>query len=145
MARWKEKLFMLAGCLCLMNFILTVILTIYWNWMHVPCVPSWVIQEVDGLSWAFLWRGQPQCLGGYCFANWQRIYKPKKYGWQGVINITCCCWNSGGTISLLIDHYYYNGNFHRLHLKFTINSISYFWNDIFKPWLLCLQALALMH
>ncbi|KAJ1688399.1 hypothetical protein LUZ63_019789 [Rhynchospora breviuscula] len=48
--------------------------------MQVIKLPQWLIENIDRIRRAFLWRGNKKCLGGHCLVNWSRCCLLKQNG-----------------------------------------------------------------
>ncbi|GJN24993.1 hypothetical protein PR202_gb12774 [Eleusine coracana subsp. coracana] len=57
-------------------------------------IPKWVIQAIDKLRRAFMWKGRAQVNDGHCPITWSWITQPLELGGLGIHNLDTRGWAS---------------------------------------------------
>lgn len=69
------------GCLSLLLVLLCPYIMLFF------LLPQWVIDEIDKLRRAFLWKGYLEVSGGVCLVNWSQVCKLKSQGGFGICDL----------------------------------------------------------
>ncbi|KAJ4787764.1 RNA-directed DNA polymerase (reverse transcriptase)-related family protein [Rhynchospora pubera] len=81
---WKSKLLSLGGRLVMIKSVLTALPL---HFMQVFKLPKWLLNEIEKICRAFLWKGSATCHGGKCLVNWDRCCLPKQCGGLGILHL----------------------------------------------------------
>lgn len=81
---WKGRLLSMGGRTTLIKSVLQS-LPLYF--MQALLLPKWVVEELNRLMRAFLWKGSDKCYGGNCLMSWDKVCRPKINGGLGILHL----------------------------------------------------------
>lgn len=65
----------------------SVLSTLPSHHMSVYGLPKWIINRLEHMRRAFLWKGSDSVSGFYCLVNWSTVCKTKEQDGLGVKNL----------------------------------------------------------
>ncbi|KAJ3690527.1 hypothetical protein LUZ61_019691 [Rhynchospora tenuis] len=81
---WKSKFLSLGGRLVVVKAVLAALPL---HIMQAFKMPQWLLDKMDHICRAFLWKGTTTCLGGHCLVNWETCCLPKRCGGLGILHL----------------------------------------------------------
>jgi hypothetical protein len=81
---WKGRLLTRAGCLTLINSVLSSVPVYH---MTSFTLSMWAIKRIDRIRKNFLWVGSEEARAGKCWVNWRQVCRPKKFGGLGILDL----------------------------------------------------------
>jgi hypothetical protein len=81
-----------AGCLILVQVVMTATPIYLMIDFDLPKWPKWVVKAIDKRRRGFLWKGQGQANGGNCLVSWERVQRPLEYGGLEIHNLEILGW-----------------------------------------------------